>query len=95
MPEELSEVQEELNNSVTGSSEKVVLTYEIDEADLVGYMQTKVYDAGKADPFSVYAEEPRNTTVDNGNTNDSNNNVSNTNTNSSSSGTLFEKGNIK
>lgn len=105
MPEELTEVKEELQNSISNANEKVVLTYEIDESDLAGYKQTKTYDAGKANPFEAYSEDT--STEDNNNNNGSDTNTNNNNdnsetsttkdnkTNSNSTGTLFEKGNTK
>ena len=102
MPEELTEVKEELQNSITNANEKVVMTYEIDESDLAGYKQTKTYDAGKANPFEVYSEETApEQTEENNSTNTTENNSSGTattsenKTNSNSTGTLFEKGNTK
>lgn len=103
MPEELTEVKEELQNSITNANEKVVMTYEIDEADLAGYKQTKTYDAGKANPFEAYSEETatEQTEDNNNSTNTTENNSSGTattsenKTNSNSTGTLFEKGNTK
>lgn len=102
MPEELTEVKEELQNSITNANEKVVMTYEIDESDLAGYKQTKTYDAGKANPFEAYSEETApEQTEENNSTNTTENNSSGTattsenKTNSNSTGTLFEKGNTK
>ena len=102
MPEELTEVKEELQNSITNANEKVVMTYEIDESDLAGYKQTKTYDAGKANPFEAYSEETApEQTEENNSTNTTENNSSGTattsenKTNSTSTGTLFEKGNTK
>ena len=102
MPEELTEVKEELQNSISNANEKVVLTYEIDESDLAGYKQTKTYDAGKANPFEAYSEDTsaENNNNNNGSDTTDNNNsetstTNNNKTNSNSTGTLFEKGNTK
>lgn len=94
MPEELSEIEEELESGTTASetSGMVPQSETIDEVDLAGYMQTKVYDAGKADPFSVYKEEPKDTNTI---TEPTNTTGSNNNSNSGSTGTIFETGNIK
>lgn len=57
MPKELSEVKEELNTSFMDKSEDLVVSYSIEPEDLVGFKQTKEYEAGKANPFEVYEEE--------------------------------------
>lgn len=57
MPKELSEVEEELKTSFIDESEDLVVSYSIEPEDLVGFKQTKEYEAGKANPFEVYEEE--------------------------------------
>lgn len=57
MPNELSEVKEELKNTFIDKSEDLVVSYSIEPEDLVGFKQTKEYEAGKANPFEVYEEE--------------------------------------
>lgn len=87
MPTELTEIKEELENTVVDTSEEAILTYEIDEKDLSGYKQTKNYDAGKANPFEVYVEEPKESTE--------NTNQIEKNKGENTSGTLFENKNTK
>lgn len=99
MPEELSEVKEELRNTFSDESENVVLTYEVTEEDLSEYKQTSAYKAGKANPFGIYKEEPaEENSASSGETNstdNSSNGKSVENTNKNSTGTIFETGNTK
>ncbi len=76
-PYELSEeVQEELNETMSRSSENIVKTYYIDSSDLSVYASTKDYNKGKVNPFEDYTSE-----------NTTNNTTSNTNTSSNTSTT--------
>lgn len=97
MPAELSEVQEELSNTFNTDNEKVILTYEITEEDLTGYKQTKIYEAGKANPFDVYKEETTSTKEENSNNSQQEEQkLKEPSTNkTNSTGTIFETGNTK
>lgn len=68
------EAQEELNETMSRSSENIVKTYYIDSSDLSAYASTKDYNKGKVNPFEDYTSE--NTT----NNTTSNTNTKNTNT---------------
>lgn len=57
-PYELSEeVQEELNETMSRSSENIVKTYYIDSSDLSVYASTKDYNKGKVNPFEDYTSQ--------------------------------------
>lgn len=100
MPEELSEVKEELDLMVANGQEEIIQTYEIEESDLNAYEKTS--EAGKTNPFEKYIEEPveeTNNSVSTGNQTNTTKNTTNTsNTNStnkkentsSSTGVFFE-----
>lgn len=63
-PENLkSEIEEELIDSES----QVIITYEIDKADLNAYQNVSSYKPGKQNPFSAYTEQT--TTSDQSNTN--------------------------
>ena len=66
-PYELSEeVQEELNETMSRSSENIVKTYYIDSSDLSVYASTKDYNKGKVNPFEDYtSQQTTNSTVTN------------------------------
>lgn len=70
-PYELSEeVQEELNETMSRSSENIVKTYYIDSSDLSVYASTKDYNKGKVNPFEDYtSQQTTNSTVTNNNKN--------------------------
>lgn len=51
------EVQEELNETMSRSSENIVKTYYIDSSDLSVYASTKDYNKGKVNPFEDYTSE--------------------------------------
>ena len=103
MPNELSEVKEELSHSIDQYDEKEpILTYTIDEDDLYGYKQTRTYNAGKADPFEVYSDEPETADTNTEDTpvkseeNKQNSESTTTHTKkTTSSGTLFDDGSTK
>lgn len=87
MPEELSDIKEELLYSIDTSDENTKIeTITLDEEDLAIYKQTKSYDAGKANPFEEYSEEPEQGTTDEKQENP---------TPTKSSGTLFDDGTTK
>lgn len=50
------EVKEELEETLIKESEKVLVTYEITEADLRQYEKQGDYEKGKANPFSEYKQ---------------------------------------
>lgn len=57
-PYELSEeAQEELNETMSRSSENIVKTYYIDSSDLSVYASTKDYNKGKVNPFEDYTSQ--------------------------------------
>ena len=75
--------QEELNETMSRSSENIVKTYYIDSSDLSAYASTKDYNKGKVNPFEDYtSENTTNNTTNNTNTssNTSTTNTKNTNT---------------
>lgn len=72
------EAQEELSETMSGSSENIVKTYYIDSSDLSTYASTKDYNKGKVNPFEDYTSE--NTT--NNTSNNTNTSTKNTNTTS-------------
>lgn len=77
------EAQEELNETMSRSSENIVKTYYIDSSDLSAYASTKDYNKGKVNPFEDYtSENTTNNTTNNTNTssNTSTTNTKNTNT---------------
>ena len=77
------EAQEELNETMSRSSENIVKTYYIDSSDLSVYASTKDYNKGKVNPFEDYtSENTTNNTTNNTNTssNTSTTNTKNTNT---------------
>lgn len=81
-PYELSEeTQEELNQTISSSSENIVKTYYIDSSDLSVYASTKDYNKGKVNPFEDYTT---NTTNTNNTTNTTNTSKANTTTNNTS-----------
>ena len=71
------EVQEELNETMSRSSENIVKTYYIDSSDLSVYASTKDYNKGKVNPFEDYTTESTTNTTSNTNTTT---NTKNTNT---------------
>ena len=105
MPKELADVKEELGNSFIDESEDLVVSYSIEPEDLIGFKQTKEYEAGKANPFEVYEEE---TDEDEDGTSgtkltlngkpvgkSAETNSNTTKTDTSSTGRIFETGNSK
>lgn len=70
------EAQEELNETMSRSSENIVKTYYIDSSDLSAYASQKDYNKGKVNPFEDYTSE--NTT--NSTTSSTSNNTNTTNT---------------
>lgn len=81
-PYELTtEEQEELDETMTSSSENIVKTYYIDSSDLSAYASTKNYNKGKVNPFEDYTQESTTNTTGNTNTN------ANTNTNTGTKNT--------
>ena len=103
MPESLSEVKEELNNTVQNEEARIIVTYEIDDSDLSGYKKQGSYKEGKVDPFSISNSEngtssnstSKNTssTSTSSSTSTKNNNVSNTINNSNTTDTKEEQEN--
>lgn len=87
MPDELSEIKEELNTPLVNDKEEVIRTYELTEKELNGYKKTN-YDAGKVNPFAKYAEDT-NTAL-----NTITNTITNT-TNTNSTGSFFENSSSK
>ena len=84
-PYELSEeVQEELNETMSRSSENIVKTYYIDSSDLSVYASTKDYNKGKVNPFEDYtSQQTTNSTATNNkeNTTSTSNSTENQTTN--------------
>ena len=67
------EAQEELNETMSRSSENIVKTYYIDSSDLSAYASTKDYNKGKVNPFEDYtSENTKNNTNTSSNTNTTN-----------------------
>ena len=67
------EAQEELNETMSRSSENIVKTYYIDSSDLSAYASTKDYNKGKVNPFEDYtSENTTNNTTNNTNTKNTN-----------------------
>lgn len=67
------EVREELNETMSRSSENIVKTYYIDSSDLSAYATTKDYNKGKVNPFEDYtSENTTNNTTNNTNTKNTN-----------------------
>lgn len=58
------EVREELNETMSRSSENIVKTYYIDSSDLSVYASTKDYNKGKVNPFEDYTTESTTNTID-------------------------------
>lgn len=88
------EVKEELETSSDVDESQIVMTYEVDSADLNNYERVNNYQPGKANPFSSYetgsSTEGQNTTTNNSSTegNSSNNNsTTGNNTNNTSTTT--------
>lgn len=84
-------VKEEINETIT-ELEKTEISYEITDADLNVYKQTSSYKPGKANPFSLEAEQPENVDTNsnggqNTNSNSNGNNVSSGNNSGSGSST--------
>ena len=71
------EAQEELNETMSRSSENIVKTYYIDSSDLSVYASTKDYNKGKVNPFEDYTTESTTNTTSNTN---KTTNTKNTNT---------------
>ncbi len=88
MPEELSEVKNELDTVMTDDTtqENISLTLSVTEEDLAGYKQTKTYEAGKADPFAEYTEPTSNEENNENNNIDSNSNQANNSEKNSDNG---------
>ena len=61
------EVREELNETMSRSSENIVKTYYIDSSDLSVYASTKDYNKGKVNPFEDYTTESTTNTTKNTN----------------------------
>lgn len=83
------EVKEELETSSDVDESQIVMTYEVDSADLNNYERVNNYQPGKANPFSSYetgsSTEGQNTTTGNsstGGSSSSNNNGTTGNTSS-------------
>lgn len=100
MPDDLSEVKEEIETTLISSEEKVIKTYEITEDELK-LLEKVNYEPGKANPFELYKDDTENTenTDKNTNTNTNSNNNSTTNkgntTNTNSTGHFFDDGTKK
>ena len=83
-PYELTEeVKQELNETMSSSSENIIKTYYIDSSDLSVYASTKDYNKGKVNPFEDYTAtdsttSPNTTNTTNNNTNTTQNNTTNT-----------------
>lgn len=98
MPEDLSDVKEELEKTLITEEEQIIKTYEITEDEIKLYRKVN-YEPGKANPFEIYSEN----TGNNINTNNTTNNTTNKNqnttgknqTNTGSTGSFFEDGNSK
>lgn len=91
MPDDLSEVKEELETTLITQDEHVIKTYELTEDELNLYKSVN-YEPGKANPFEAYTESTDNSANTNSNTN---NNTNTNNTNTNSTGTFFENGSTK
>lgn len=81
-PYELTEdVKQELNETMSSSSENIIKTYYIDSSDLSVYASTKDYNKGKVNPFEDYTATSTTTntnTTNNKNTNTAENKTTNT-----------------
>mgnify|MGYP000297734029 CR=1 FL=1 len=87
MPEELNNVENELETPLSNENEQVIRTYELTEDDLEEYEGLN-YDAGKVNPFEKYSEDTTNNVVNS-------NTVNTDKTNTNSTGTFFENGSTK
>lgn len=74
------EVKQELLESGEIDESKIIMTYEIDSADLNNYTRIQDYKPGKANPFSSYTTQATDTNTTGGT-------ATNTNGSSTSSGT--------
>jgi len=90
MPDNLSDVKEELESTLITQEEQIIKTYELTERELK--LSIKVnYEPGKANPFEAYTEETTDNTVTGNNTSSSKGNTTNT----GSTGSFFEDGSKK
>lgn len=84
------EAKEELAEASEVDESQVVMTYEVNSADLNNYKKVQKYKPGKANPFSSYEQSTAGTnTTENGSSNNTENGNSSSNTtgnNSSSNG---------
>ena len=91
------EAQEELNETMSRSSENIVKTYYIDSSDLSAYASTKDYNKGKVNPFEDYTTgttsgTQNSNTTDKNNTSTTNNNSTTNNINSRNNEVFFPGG---
>ncbi len=94
MPDNLSEVKEELETTLITEEEQVIKTYEITEDELNLYKSVN-YEPGKANPFEVYTESTDNNTNKNSNTSSNTSSTTGNVTNTNSTGSFFEDGTTK
>lgn len=83
-----TKVQEELNQTISNETTEIIVTYRVDESDLLLYQQAGSYDKGKINPFANLEDNSNTTNTTNTNT------VGNTNIvsgNNSTIGNFFEK----
>lgn len=83
-----TEAKEELAKSDEVDESKIIMTYEVNSADLNNYKKIQKYKPGKANPFSSF-ETSGTGTSENGNGSTGTNNNGNQNNNNSSSGGKF------
>ena len=87
-------IKNEINENIQDTENETIITYTIDENDLINYEKGKDYQKGKINPFSQYTTkepvEQNSTGSTNGNTN-SNNSNNNTN-NQNSTNTVKQNG---
>lgn len=79
LPEQVSyvtpqNIKEELQNVDGVDEEKVIMTYELDQADLNNYQRINDYKPGKTNPFSSYETQTQSTENTTGNTQTTTNN---------------------
>lgn len=93
---ELSEeVQEELKETMSQTSENIVKTYSIGDTDLSVYETTKDYNKGKVNPFEDYTTGTTSGTQNSSttaNSNTTNNSTTTNNTNSRNNEVFFPNG---
>ena len=78
-------IKEELQETLSSDNLEVIMTYEVNSADLDNYERVQKLNTGKPNPFSSYEEQSiENNSTDNNTDNNTNNNSNSNNSNNNS-----------